>query len=322
MLKVGNISLRSPVALICQADAPIPEVKDLGFLILQGLNGTDDIGALIRELDIPVGLSFRSPSSKGLSDNAKLAADHNWLVEIDLSDRDSLDINRVSLLLKMLKSAGATTSLRISPEALNKRTNPDAIKSFSACGLDMLHLDLRGYDGSALTILKNVSDARGPKIMALANIKSFDDAKRLLAMGADMISLNGLKDVSFASRLSTAIRRFDEITGWYNAPKHICAGGDLRGLAFCCPPVKPCPVHGALRRLGITAEEFVRRKLELARGTPLEKGDGTCFGSLIWCCKITKPCYMRDAALRRAGLTPKEYMILKRRVAEGLLKQI
>ena len=31
---------------------------------------------------------------------------------------------------------------------------------------------------------------------------------------------------------------------WENSPSHICRGGDVRGLAFCCPPVKPCPIMG------------------------------------------------------------------------------
>ena len=33
---------------------------------------------------------------------------------------------------------------------------------------------------------------------------------------------------------------------WENSPSHICRGGDVRGLAFCCPPVKPCPIMGKL----------------------------------------------------------------------------
>ena len=24
---------------------------------------------------------------------------------------------------------------------------------------------------------------------------------------------------------------------WEDAPSHICRGGDIRGLAFCCPPM-------------------------------------------------------------------------------------
>ncbi|WP_369425262.1 methanogenesis marker 9 domain-containing protein [Methanothrix sp.] len=317
MLKIGYASLKSPVAMVCHGNACPP---DVGLAVLEGVEERDDIEALVRDAGVPAVLSFRSASPDGLMVASRIAAMMHAIIEIDLSDRDSMDLIRTCGLLRLIKSAGAATSLRISPSAVLPKSNPGSIKSLRSAGLDLIHLDLRGCDGYATSILRSISDARGPGIMALSDVRSFEDAKRLLSMGADVISLSKTTDEEFARWLSSALRRFEDITGWYNAPKHICAGGDLRGLAFCCPPVKPCPVHGALKRLGITPEEFVRRKLDLARGTPLEKGDGTCFGSLIWCCKITKPCYMRDAALRRAGLTPKEYMILKRGVAEGLLR--
>ena len=118
-----------------------------------------------------------------------------------------------------------------------------------------------------------------------------------------------------------ALLEYDSLSGWCNAPKHICAGGDLRGLAYCCPPVKHCAVFGALKRANMTPEEFVEKKISFARGTPLEKGDGTCFGSLVWCCKISKLCYLRDAALSRIGLSGKEYMELKKKLAEDLLRK-
>lgn len=317
MLKIGYTSLKSPVAVICQENACL---QDVGLAVLEGAENIDDIEALVRYADVPAVLSFRSASPDRLLETSRIAARMRAILEIDLSERDSVDLMRTCSLLKLIKFAGAVTSLRISPAAVSTKYNQGAIKSLESAGLDLIHLDLRGCDGYATSILRRISDARGPKIMALSEVRSFEDAKRLLSMGADVISLKEPADEDFARWLSSALRKFEDITGWYNAPKHICAGGDLRGLAFCCPPVKPCPVHGALKRLGITPDEFVRRKLDLARETPLEKGDGTCFGSLIWCCKITKPCYMRDAALRRAGLTPKEYMILKRRVAEGLLR--
>jgi predicted metal-binding transcription factor (methanogenesis marker protein 9) len=63
----------------------------------------------------------------------------------------------------------------------------------------------------------------------------------------------------------------------------------------------------------------MHKKLSFARGTPLEKGEGTCFGSLVWCCKISKQCFLRDAALDRIGLSGKEYMELKKKLAEELL---
>lgn len=317
MLKIGYASLKSPVAMICHGNRCPP---DIGLAVIESVEERDDIEALIRDAGAPSVLSFRSASPEGLLEASGIAARMRAILEIDLSDRDSIDLIRTCGLLKLIKSTGAATSLRVNPEAVSPKSNSGVIKSLSSAGLDVIHLDLRGYDGAAASILRSVSDARGPGIIALSEVRSFEEAKRLLSMGADVISLKEPADEEFVRWLSSALRKFEEITGWYNAPKHICAGGDLRGLAFCCPPVKPCPVHAALKRLGITPEEFVRRKLELARGTPLEKGDGTCFGSLIWCCKITKPCYLRDAALRRAGLTPKEYMILKRRVAEGLMR--
>jgi len=110
------------------------------------------------------------------------------------------------------------------------------------------------------------------------------------------------------------------MTGWYNAPKHICGGGDLRALAFCCLPVKPCALHGALKQAGISAEEFMRIKTDFARKTPIEYGEGTCFGSMTWCCKITKSCFLRDSALESIGLSDVEYMRIKKRLSEYILK--
>ncbi|ABK14556.1 MAG: methanogenesis marker 9 domain-containing protein [Methanothrix sp.] len=317
MLKIGYASLRSPVAMICHGATCPPGV---GLAVLEDIEERGDIEALVGDAGVPSVLSFRSTSPERLLEASRIAARMQAILEMDLSDRDSIDLIRTCGMLKLIKSAGAATSLRVNPEAVSPKSMPGAIRSLTSAGLDAIHIDLRGYDGSATSVLRSISDIRGPWIIALSDVKSFEDAKRLLSMGADVISLKEPADEEFARWLSSALRKLEDITGWYNAPKHICAGGDLRGLAFCCPPVKPCPVHGALKRLGITPEEFVKRKLELARGTPLEKGDGTCFGSLIWCCKITKPCYLRDAALRRAGLTPKEYMVLKRKVAEGLLR--
>ncbi|ENN96188.1 hypothetical protein J422_03528 [Methanocaldococcus villosus KIN24-T80] len=107
---------------------------------------------------------------------------------------------------------------------------------------------------------------------------------------------------------------------WKNAPSHICRGGDLRGIAFCCPPVKPCPLLKALKILKLSPEEYVRIKEEFAKKTKLGLGENTCFGSLVWCCKITKPCPLRDYELRRNNISPEEYMMLKKLLAEEILK--
>ena len=54
---------------------------------------------------------------------------------------------------------------------------------------------------------------------------------------------------------------------WEDAPSHICRGGDVRGLAFCCPPVKPCPVLNALQEVNLTPQEFVDIKIQFGRET-------------------------------------------------------
>lgn len=108
---------------------------------------------------------------------------------------------------------------------------------------------------------------------------------------------------------------------WENAPSHICRGGDLRGLAFCCPPVKGCPIHNALKMLKMDIQEFIEIKNDFGKKTKLGKGKNTCFGSLVWCCKISKPCPFRDEALLSSGISREEYMELKKKLSEEILKK-
>ena len=62
---------------------------------------------------------------------------------------------------------------------------------------------------------------------------------------------------------------------WDDAPSHICRGGDVRALAFCCPPVKPCPIVNALKEVDITPQEYIEIKNKYARETRLGEGPGT-----------------------------------------------
>ena len=50
---------------------------------------------------------------------------------------------------------------------------------------------------------------------------------------------------------------------WEDAPSYICRGGDVRGLAFCCPPVKPCPVLNALQEVNLTPKEYIEIKKKM-----------------------------------------------------------
>ncbi|AXI24772.1 methanogenesis marker 9 domain-containing protein [Methanofervidicoccus sp. A16] len=108
---------------------------------------------------------------------------------------------------------------------------------------------------------------------------------------------------------------------WKDAPSHICRGGDLRGLAFCCPPIKNCPIHDALEVLKMTPEEYIKIKEEFGKKTRLGEGKGTCFNSLVWCCKISKPCPLRDMVLRSIGMSKEEYMELKKKLSQEILRR-
>ena len=106
---------------------------------------------------------------------------------------------------------------------------------------------------------------------------------------------------------------------WEDAPSHVCRGGDKRAMAFCCPPVKPCPITLALEDAGISAQEYIEIKEKFGEKSRLGEGEGTCFGSLVWCCKPSKPCPLRDMVLRRIGMTTDEYMDLKHQLSQELV---
>ena len=106
---------------------------------------------------------------------------------------------------------------------------------------------------------------------------------------------------------------------WDDAPSHVCRGGDSRALAFCCPPVKPCPVLHALDDVNLTPQEYMEIKEDFANKTRLGEGAGTCFGSLVWCCKTSKPCPLRDMVLRSIDMPVDEYLTLKKQLSESLV---
>jgi tRNA-dihydrouridine synthase B len=146
--------------------------------------------------------------------------------------------------------------------------------------------------------------------------------KDMFSHGADMVSLARRSDERTLAGLDAAITRYADQHGWYNAPKQLCRGGDLRALTFCCMPVKNCPLIPTLERESMTREEYIALKLDAVKDTPLDDGKQTCFGSLSWCCKDSSPCMFRDLTLRQAGLSNSDYMRLKRELADTLMKRL
>jgi putative methanogenesis marker domain 9 len=170
--------------------------------------------------------------------------------------------------------------------------------------------------------LRQIRNSGPLMLIAHNSINTFDTATEMFSHGADLISLARKSDERTLSGLDAAITRYTDEQGWYNSPKQLCRGGDIRALTFCCMPVKDCPLIPTLKRAGITKEEFLKIKTEAVKNTPLETGQHTCFGSLVWCCKISSPCMFRDMTIQQEGLTSKEYMRLKRELSDTIMGRV
>lgn len=229
--------------------------------------------------------------------------------------------------IREIKKTGVVLSVKTRANVVN---DVELARAIESAGADIIHIDampqsgeMQDFPGADIRVIKRVRNSTGLFIIGNNSVVDFESAKDMFSHGADMVSVAraALSEPGIIDNLVSEVSSFQKLTGWYNAPKHICGGGDLRALAFCCLPVKPCALHGALKQAGITAEEFMKIKTEFARKTPIEYGEGTCFGSMTWCCKITKPCFLRDGALTSIGLSDVEYMQIKKRLSEYILKR-
>ena len=95
-----------------------------------------------------------------------------------------------------------------------------------------------------------------------------------------------------------------EISGWSNAPIHICMDADYRGLTFCCKPGHSltygfkCKRDSTLKELGLSPEEFIRIKEEFSKENNWDS-EVVCFGSISYCCMRRGGCPRRDIALSK-----------------------
>ena len=219
--------------------------------------------------------------------------------------------------VKALKSEEVTVSVKIRA-GVHADDRKLAVDLWRA-GADVLHIDLMDLGYQKVRQIRNESPLF---IIANNSMNSFERMKDMLSHGADMVSLARKSDERTLSGLDAAISRYAEEHGWYNSPKQLCRGGDLRSLAFCCMPVKNCPLIPTLQKVGLTREEYISLKQNFVRDTPLEGGKQTCFGSLSWCCKDTSPCMFRDLTIRQLSLSSKEYMRLKRELSGKLMERL
>ncbi|WP_406662697.1 methanogenesis marker 9 domain-containing protein [Methanolobus sp. ZRKC3] len=358
-IKIKNPIALAPMGGITDSQFVNDNANDAGLVILGGYNLdedtkiaaidmiargreefiADDAFKLIRDEikavqgDSAIAVNVRSTTIEPLLEAATIVKEEGAILELDAHCRQKEmtdfgtgqalldDIPKLSEWISKIKETGVLLSVKIRGNVVD---DTKLVKQIEAAGADILHVDaMREGAGADLKLIKNIRDSTRMFLICNNSVTDFNTAKEMFSRGADMISVarGVLDNPNLISQLVSNISTLQENVGWYNAAKHVCRGeGDLRGLAYCCLPVKPCPLHGKLNELGYTPQEFADIKRDFAKGTMLEYGDSTCFGSLVWCCKISKPCFLRDGVLETLGLSDAEYMNLKRDLADHILK--
>ncbi|WP_340820707.1 methanogenesis marker 9 domain-containing protein [Methanolobus sp. WCC4] len=279
-----------------------------------------------------VAVNVRSTTVEPLIEAAKVVREAGAILEIDAHCRQKemtdigtgqallTDLTKLCDWIKQIKETGVTLSVKVRANVVD---DIEMVQQIESAGADILHLDaMKEGAGADLKLIKDVRDSTRMFLICNNSVTDFETAKDMFSRGAEMVSVarGVLENEGLITSLVNMISTQQRDVGWYNAPKHVCRGeGDLRGLAFCCLPVKPCPVHNVIDKLGYSAQEFADIKMEFVKGTMLEYGDSTCFGSLAWCCKISKPCYLRDGVLETLGVSDAEYMNLKKELADYIL---
>jgi len=301
---------------------------------------TDDIFRLIEsELKkvsgkcVAIGINVRATSPGPFLKAAELAKKYGALLEINghcrqeemtaLNVGEAMLKDRVSLahLVTEIKKTGVVLSLKMRTGVVD---DVQLCRTLEKAGLDIVHIDAMGMKGANLNAIKKLRDSTKLFLIGNNSITNYETAQAMYSAGSDMVSVAraAMSNPKFIKGLVSYIEDQQKQMGWYNAPSHICRGGDLRGLTWCCPPIKDCPVHGALGRTNLNPEKFARIKLNFGKDTKLERGSTTCFGSMVWCCKFNKPCYLREDSMAENKLDYKEYNQLKKRLSEEIMNNI
>lgn len=293
----------------------------------------DPIGALEREVaaldrsGLVVGLNLRASSPERYVEVAR-ALGPTVVYEIDAHCRQPEMIGvgagealvqrpeRLEETVRALAAEGVSVSVKFRAGVGDDR---EIARRCWAAGAEVLHVDLMDLGYPKVREIRNTVPLT---LIANNSITTFDRMREMLSHGADMVSLaRGATERTLAG-LDAAISRYADEQGWYNSPKQLCRGGDVRALAFCCMPVKSCPLIPTLEKIGMSRDQYLALKQEAVRGTSLEGGGQTCFGSLAWCCKASSPCMFRDRTLQQAGISKKEYMQEKRRLSEAMMSEV
>jgi TIM-barrel protein len=323
---IGGYSIDDPTMNAAETIASAGDRKE--FLYDDPVTG---LTSQIRKLEgsgVITGINLRGSTPDSFCDLVRVLGD-TVVYEIDAHCRQPAmveagcgeyylrNVEKLLAVVRALKGTGVTVSVKIRAGIADDDRRL-AGKLWEA-GADILHVDLMDFGTAKLRQIRNSCP-----LMLIANnsINTFDRMKDMLSHGADIVSLARHSDMRTLAGLDAAITRYADEEGWYNAPKQLCRGGDIRSLTFCCMPVKECPLIPTLSRIGMPREDYIAMKTGAVKGTPLEDGKQTCFGSLSWCCKTSSPCMFRDMTLRQTGLTKKEYMRLKRELSDTIMSRV
>lgn len=323
---MGGFSIDAPTLEAARQIASVGDRKEFLF---------DDPAAeiqkeigLLKNTHVIPGINLRGSSPAAFADLAKKLGDA-VVYEIDAHCRQPAmiaagcgehylkNVKELSAVIRALKQENVTVSVKVrAGVAADDRL---LAKTCWKAGADILHVDLMDCGSAKLLQIRNSCPLI---IIANNSINTFDRMRDMLSHGADLVSLARHADERTLAGLDAAITRYADEEGWYNSPKQLCRGGDLRSLTFCCMPVKECLLIPTLKRIGLAREDYISMKLGSVEGTPLEMGKQTCFGSLAWCCKSSSPCMFRNMTLKTGGISGKEYMRLKRDLSDAIMSRV
>jgi len=323
---IGGYSIDSRTLDAARAISASGDRKE--FLFDDPLEELQKQVAMLADSHVIPGINLRGSSPAAFVAVAKVLGD-KVVYEIDAHCRQPAMVaagcgefylknqEKLYAAVRALKEEGVTVSVKIRVGvAADDRALAAGIWK---AGADIIHIDLMDAGSAKLRQIRNSCPLL---IIANNSITNFDRMREMLSHGADLVSVARQSDERTLAGLDAAITRYADEEGWYNSPKQLCRGGDIRALTFCCMPVKECPLIPTLARIGMPREDYIQMKLEAVKGTPLEHGSQTCFGSLAWCCKISSPCMFRNMTLKQYGISTKEYMRLKRELSDTIMAQV
>ncbi|MDD4252884.1 MAG: tRNA-dihydrouridine synthase, partial [Methanoculleus horonobensis] len=225
----------------------------------------------LKESDVVTGLNLRGSTPASYAEVAR-AFEDAVVYEIDAHCRQPAMLEtgcgeyllqhpaKLVETVRALKAEDVTVSVKI--RAGIAADDAALARTVWKAGADILHVDLMDFGHNKVRQIRNASPLT---LIANNSITTFDKAMDAFSHGADLVSLARKSDPWTLAGLDAAITRSAEEGGWYNARKQLCRGGDIRALAFCCMPVKACPLLPTLERIGLSRDEYLKFKQEAVK---------------------------------------------------------